>query len=220
MKKIALLFLTIALFSVDMLYAQRTEDKILTTKPLQGITLKPLNLLPTPFNWQDYRHFGQNDDSYGLRLGVAYERKMTASQHLSWEIPIDFYWNDFATADYGYKGFELYFAPGIRYHLNAKKPWKGFSISANALVGLEKFKSFNYYGPGGNGSGYPLGFSINSRYNISLGKQFSVGLNAGLGVARRKIHYRNIIPDAPTYYTKESISFPFYNFSIGVSKWF
>lgn len=184
----------------------------------QAISLKPTN-----FSNID---LGKSGDLPGYHIGIAYERLFQPNSHWSWVLPVTFghYLLSHVITDVEQDGTTWYATPGLKYYLRAGNPRKGWSASANLLVGTDNYDHSGYHSKIGHVDKFFYGILASWLYNAPISKTaaFNFELGFGLKNTRYQSNYRlpDEYPNNHTYSTDEWRFSMIMNFSVGISKWF
>jgi len=215
MKKSIFLLLFILCFTL----VSQAQDVSSSRSLWQAISLKPTN-----FSNID---LGKSGDLPGYHIGIAYERLFRPDSHWSWVLPVTFgnYLLSHVITDIEQDGTTWYATPGLKYYLKAGNPRKGWSASANILVGTDKYNYSGYHTNKGHMDKFFYGFLASWLYNAPISK--TAAFNFELGFGLRNTHYQSVyesfddIPNIPTQHSVDEWRFSgIINFSVGISKWF
>ena len=194
-------------------------------EPPSGDNLRQaISLKPTNFSNID---LGKSGESQGYHIGIAYERLFRPNSHWSWVLPITFggYFMHIMVTDYEKHGTTWYSTPGVKYYLKAGNPRKGWSASANLLVGTDNYNHSGYHSRRGHVDKFFYGLLGSWILNAPISK--TAAFNFELGFGLRNTHYQSVYTDPDDYpnnHTQYSIDewrlSGIMNFSVGISKWF
>lgn len=136
----------------------------------------------------------------GIGVGLSYERLLDREQKVGLILPIDFIFNPNNNSNMNSNSNTyVYFSPGLKFYPAGQKRVT-YALGANLLLGMgTRTESIAQVSQNGSifyitqeSKNTRLGVVVNNYLNFNVGKNFVIGLNAGLGVLYLNKYENNI----------------------------